>query len=343
MKKFLKTLQAIQDECLARSKDETESKPENLERPMVRSVSFEIGDKKWKTIQTNLAEHAKDWRRFRKDPNKVVIEKNLLFNSLIFMPDFFLFRTKEDDDCDATFINTTSEFIDLRPVKKTNWLILTFIIVAMLGLYFIFAGALNRNISIFFAVIYVLIIFLVASKVNERHRLKLANWQRVLREDPGILFKRVITSKRELNNRDFGYIESLIQINLRRSHFFSSNYQKIIYKSFGLANKMKSEISWLWYFGEATRNKDLFEVKNLDNESSGSYSPIKITLGITGSNILPVIETEHSFIFCLDDFSDKMDEFGNTGEQALLKIRKKMIDPTGNIGKYDMFRPYYFT
>jgi len=75
------------------------------------------------------------------------------------------------------------------------------------------------------------------------------------------------------------------------------------------------------------------------------YIEINIEIKSKSSNLLPIIETENSFIFCLDYFSDEMEESYKNLEKVdefLQDLRQEMINPEKTIASDDMFRAYRF-
>jgi len=114
MKKILQELQSIQDECIGRiKKEENGQLPKRVAGALIRSVKNTTTWEEWNLIRENIDNHSKDWRRFQKDPNKIVLEKNFFFNTLKKMGGLFIFRPSDDNG--ATYINPSDFFLTSKP------------------------------------------------------------------------------------------------------------------------------------------------------------------------------------------------------------------------------------
>jgi hypothetical protein len=335
MKKLLKELGSIQDACLGRSKNATGN------NVMIRSVNDDASHQEWRLIHKNIVGHTKDWKRFRSDPNKVVLEKNFLFNSLTAMPNFFLFRPR--DDGNSIFIKPKEDFLASKPKKPRGLTFIFYIVFILLGLAVVKKG---NNIAgpIIFASIFFVLLLIVKNSFKKNYEKRRQAWLQSFQDCPEAFFSNAIASKRELSGFCSGFIETILKLKIDRySHCFYE-YKKIIDKTFHVAAQMKGQIAWLWCFEKSIKQRYSFTIysfaiKNITPTISEN-TLIELSLDIRGSNIVPAIETEYSFIFCLDDFTDKMDE--DVNKEVLASIKDRAISPDGNIGKDDLFRAYRF-
>ena len=337
MKKLLKELQNIQDECLGRSKNSTGSNAEQKGDTMIRSVDGRISHQEWRHIHDNVFQHTRDWKRFRSDPNKVVLEKNFLFNSLGMMQNFFIFRIK--DDSDLTFIRPKDDVLDSKPKDYQGWVAFIFIILLIAMVSFSISMSNNIAAPLTSATVCVILLMITKNRINKNYQQRWRAWRESLENNPEAFFSDVVTSKRELSGFAFGFIETILKLSIKNHCRFFYQYQKILDKTFHIAAQTKGQIAWLWCFDKSIKQRYSFAIKNITPTISERLV-IELSLDIQGSNIIPAIETEHSFIFCLDHFSDEMDE--DINKTVLLSIKDRAISQDGNVGKDDLFRAYGF-
>jgi hypothetical protein len=342
MKKFLKNLQDIQDECIdGVKKSKVSQLPGTVAGVTIHSVGQHISREEWNQMRENISQHSKDWRRFKNDPNKIVLEKNFFINCLNFMQGFYIFRPIDDNG--KTYIKVKDSFFESKP-KQSEWLSslpIMLMIITILG-----PCLLSMLISnyFFFGLILIPLAFLIQKRNNSFMKKEEAKWQKSFTNRPGVILPSSVFSKKyhglaksectiiEKNTR-----ESLVKINLNESPFLD-DYRAILSKTLEIARDTKGEIAWLWQFGPYTLPKDDFSITYQDFIGRTLDQTLCINIDVKSSNILPIIETDHSFIFCLDYFSDEMEQYYSISDGMIETLRKKTKNSSGTTINDDLFR-----
>ena|GEM_PF-2162937 len=335
MKNFLKSLQDIQDECIGRVKKQDISQlPDKVAGASVHSVSNHISREEWNQMRENISQHSKDWRRFKNDPNKIVLEKNFFINCLNFMQAFFIFRPIDDDG--KTYIKVNDSFFKSKP-KDPQWRYLI-PFTAMLTLVVLsFFAFLYINNYFLIGLIFLPASFILVNKKNKAREVEEDKWQKSFTNHPSKLLPSRIFSKLKNEFREKNNLESLVKISLDESPFFD-DYRAMLNKTLEIARQTKGRIAWVWQFGPYTLLKDDFSITYHDFCGRILDQTLHVGINIKSSNIIPIIETERSFIFCLDNFSYEMEKYYSIPDGMIETLRSKTINSTKTVASDDLFR-----
>jgi len=325
MKKFLKKLQNVQDECVENLKARAEAINLGKVSGTLIRVADGIDFESWKEIRRNIKNHFSDKKRFKEDPEKVVIEKNFLLNSLQLQKGFFVFRPLNDDG--RTYLEANEEFLSSRPAAKSEWPLLLLIIIVA-SIFFGFGASPYYFLGLIFLPIMIRLDNLSSKREKEEQK----NWIESFTNNPAVILSESMCSGP--NKPGEQQLESFVKINLLNSPFYDE-YKKIIHKTVDIACQTKGRIAWLWCYDEQVA--DDFSVSYSDFNIYGvKDGSLNIKINILSSNIIPVVETEASFIFCLDNFSAEMDTY----EEGILfeKLKYKIKDWRNGYYKDDLFK-----
>ncbi len=332
MKNFLERIQGIQDQCINRFKKKDPALIGKISGATIRGIEGGVSFTEYRKIMQNVDDHSKDWRRFKEDPNKVVIEKNFLLNSLDLIGGFLIFRPINDEG--QTYIQVSPEFCSSIPKSSYNYrLIFIAVICGILTL--------AALISLSFLVLLCLIIAMfVADRriVAENKRIK-KEWEENRAKHPNSLFSAASCSFREMASR--GRIKASVNVNLSDCPF-ERQYNKMLNELAISAHQMNGRIVWLWRYSRSASSLDslnfLYQESNL-KDYRNAY--IDLTLNIKSSNLVPAIETENSFIFFFDNFTEKMEKDSPRDYSSFFKhLTSQIRNESGTILKDDMFKPY---
>ena len=169
MKEFLQNLQAIQDECIGRiKKQEVGQLPNKIAGASVHSVSNHISYEEWGQMRENISQHSKDWKRFKNDPDKIVLEKNFFINCLNVMQAFYIFRPTNDDG--KTYIKINDYFFKSKPKTSQPDLFIIFITSAAILL---FSAILTGHIYLYVpGILCICLAFWFSNKKNKAQKIK---------------------------------------------------------------------------------------------------------------------------------------------------------------------------
>ncbi len=337
MKQYLKTVAKAQEFLVNKLKGKKEpsslSKIAGANLPGNGKISFSDYGK----IIDNINGHTKEWRRFKNDPNKIVIEKNFLMNclNLGYDKNFFLFRTCDDEG--LTFIDIPKDFFRLKPTEPNDMSFPNSMMQILILFLSIIAGIMGS--SYFFFCLLIIPIWLFLERRNwKKIQKKKVEWKQMYENQPNLLLYNQPYSFPK-DRRVSGY-RSGTKTKLNIS--FNENVNRMAYeKTLNAltvdAHQMKGKIAWLWFYS-----------KSVSNElSSVSYDDknIEITLGFNLKNyyLIPAIETEYSFIFSLEHFSsgELMDKYEYAHNETAYFIDTILLDTEkGTVGmSEEMFSP----
>lgn len=342
MKKFLKSLQDIQDECIDEvRKSKASQLPDTVAGVTIHSVGQHVSREEWDQMRENISEHSKDWKRFKNDHNKIVLEKNFFINCLDFMQAFYIFRPIDDDG--KTYIKVNDYFFKSKP-KDPQWrYLIPFITIITLVVLSFFAFLYINNYFLI-GLIFLPASFILVNKKNKAREIEEEKWQKSFTNRPGTILAPSVFSKKysglekseciiiEKNTR-----ESLVKISLDKSPFLD-DYRAILCKTLEIARQTKGQIAWVWQFGPYTLLKDDFSIAYQDFFGRTLDQTLRIGINVKSSNIMPIIETEHSFIFCLDYFSDEMEKYYSIPDGMIETLSKKTKNSSGTTINDDLFR-----
>jgi hypothetical protein len=340
MKIFLQKLQDIQDECIGRvKKQEISQLPDKVAGATVHSVSNHISREEWDKMRENIAKHSKDWRRFKNDPNKVVLEKNFFINCLSLTQGFFIFRPMDNDG--KTYIKVNDFFFGSKPKDSQPYLLATFLVLACaLILTSVYYSPWLSILGIFF----IPLAILAERKRIKGQKIKEKEWQESFTNHPGVILPPAVFSKKETVFAGSSNLimeknvrESLVKISLEKSPFFN-DYQAILSKTLDIARNPKGQIAWLWQFGPHSLLGDDFSITYQDFIGRTLDQTLCINIDVRSSNILPIIETENSFIFCLDSFSEEMEKHYVIPAGIVETLKSKTMNPSKTVATDDLFR-----
>ncbi len=332
MKQFLERLQIIQDECIGRIKGQKKiSLLTNVSGAKIRSIEGGLSFAEWKHLADNIQNHSKDWRRFKEDPDKIVIEKNFLLNSLKLTGDFFVFRPV--NDCGDTYIQVLTNFYSMMPKNKRIHGSLYLLVVILFSI-------LGFKISAYFFYGFSLLPIMLwcNNKLKKTNIKKKSEWEKMHSEHSHLLFSFAPCSFREKRcywTRKY----ARIKIDLS-SCLFEEEYRDMIEELAVSAQQMKGKIVWLFKYRGLKLNPDIFTFAYEKNAGEVN-DEININIAIKGSGILPGIETENSFIFFLDHFSEEMEKAHRTHDHVFDMLTSKTKNEGGNVKKDDLFKENY--
>lgn len=336
MKSFLKKIQNIQDGCVERIKGQKDnSLLADIAGTKIRSIDGGISFTEWKHLADNIHGNSKDWRRFKEDPNKVVIEKNFFLNAIKLTNDYFIFRPK--NDAGATGINVNDEFYSSMPKnKKIGWKLFLFIPLLTLMLATYFSVYYFSNFSVLPIMIWCIVIPLMIRYNKHLKKVsadKKAEWENEYSKKPYLLLDNAPCSFK----KDFDKWRKMACVKIDLSYCpFRCEYEKILNELASSAHQMKGDIVWLWRYRTLPLNPDLFNFSYENLHDSNNF--INIRLDIKSGNIIPAIETENSFIFFLDYFSDEMEKNHYNYDFVFDVIKSKTQNPHGNVKRDDLFK-----
>ena len=325
MKNFLKKLQNVQDECLENLKVRAEEINLGKVSGTLIRVADGINFESWQEIRKNIKNHFSDQKRFKEDSGKVIIEKNFLLNSLKLQKGIFVFRPLNDDG--KTYLEANQDFLGSRPAAKSLWhLLLLLVIIPCIFLGFWVSP------YYFLGLIFLPIMIWLNNLSGKREKEEQKKWIDSFMNNPDAILSESMCSGP--NKPGEKQLQSFVKINLLDSPFYD-DYKKILHKTVDIACQTKGRIAWLWCYDEQVA--DDFAVSYSDYNSYGTKDRLlNIKINILTSNIMPVVETEASFIFCFENFSAEM----NTYEEGILfaKLKHKIKDQLNGYYKDDMFK-----
>ncbi len=347
MKKFLRAIAAVQSGVIAGLYQKKEPSllhkigGAELEN---ESKSDTINFEEYEEIIKNLKGHKSDWQRFQLDENKVVLEKNLLFNVLKTLnvnespskcPPFIVLRP--GNDTGLTHVNLPDGF--LKPLIIQTWFVDIFaLIVAAYGLYM---GVTKNGGYLLLLLVTIFLLWAIRAwrKASKKDK---SEWEEQFTKHPSHLFGNSLCTYPTWS-RSCWYLKSVrVVFNFLSYNPFKERYVKMLNALVINASNMHGRIAWFWYYSErfqTLRGKILSEVKSsqlIDThffsvKSSPSVIDYKISIGT--SRLVSVVETKYSFIFYLDYFTEDMDESENMPEYKKLVESKK-----SNIFNESLFR-----
>lgn len=325
MKNFLRKLQNVQDECLENLKDRAEAINLGKVSGTLIRVADGIDFENWKEIRRNIKNYFSDQKRFKEDPGKVVIEKNFLLNALQLQKGFFVFRPLNDDG--KTYLEANQDFLGSKPTTKSLWH-MSLLLIIIPCVFFGF----GRSPYYFLGLIFLPIMIWLDNLSSKQEKEEQKDWIESFVNNPDAILSESMCSGP--NKPGEKQLQSFVKINLQNSPFYDE-YKKIINKTVDIAWQTKGRIAWLWCYDEQV--VDDFTVSYSEYNSHGMKDgSLNIKINILNSNIMPVVETEASFIFCFENFSAEMDTY----EEGVLfaKLKHKIKDSSNGYYKDDLFK-----
>lgn len=281
----------------------------------------------------------KDYRRFAKDSNKIVLEKFFLLNTLAISGKFVLLRPITSDGL-LTF-PLTKEIEKVNPEGDSFWapvlLTLGIVICVSIGLITITSSFSDYPITIIpliWAASITLPAWLLGKIIDWRHKAKIEKFVRENAQNPKNVFGSHPCSdpleKRVIHDCIFRFY---FKVTFGR---FYKEQKRTIEITAAIVSKLKEnkgKFVWLYCYDSSIVKSPAFSFfmeKNKWRSNRFIYS----LNNLEGFQIIPAIETEHSFIFCLDHFTEAMEaEYGNLQNEAYEAVRSK-----GSGFSYDMFK-----
>ena len=335
MKKFLQSLQDIQDECIGRvKKQELVQLPDKVAGARVHSVSNCVSREEWEQMRGNISEHSKDWRRFKSDPNKIVLEKNFFINCLEFMQTFYVFRPIDDEG--RTYIKVSDFFFESKPQNKQWGYLIPFIIMMTMSVLS-FIAFVYINYYFLIGLVFLPFSIILINKKNKAREIEENNWQKSFTNRPSALLPPQIFSRFKKEFKEKNQLKSTVKIALDESPFFD-DYWSILSKTLEIARQTKGKVVWLWQYGVYSLLKDNFSIAYQDFNGRVLDQTLHIGINIKSSNIIPIVETEHSFIFCLDNFSDEMEKYYSIPVGMMDTLKSKTMNSAKTVANDDLFR-----
>ncbi len=271
------------------------------------SISFE----QYKRIITSVTEHTKEWRRFREDPNKIVLEKNFFLRYIDKASELYLFRP-EDDEGKVFFWLSLKKFRSLQAIKPevlcgvTRMLAIGCAIFGLLGLSGWFHSATLLPVAGVFAGIRIWL-----SLVFYPKRLKRA--EREFSCSPKELLQfRPCSNLYKRENFDgsafflWTKLEGSLVLKFSESKYWESFYSKILPAMIVDASRLKASISWLWYYGKDVCTSGPVVTLNPGEIMEKSVFAIRLEKK-DALTLIPVIETDSSYIFYTNYIEPEMD------------------------------------
>ena len=299
MKTFLKIVEKFQEEFIERFNEPNlsgEIAGVEISKPESSTILFSS----YKDTAQKIYGLLRDRRRFKNDPNKIVIEKNYFFNSLKINGGYFLFMPQEDSGLTAISLpRKYNQTITVPKERKIN------LIVYLAILLVLTASGIMINRFCLLGFLIMPFILWYDRKIRKESAAEMKGWEIYINQGESLLSAQPYSGTSGGHN----VIDCAINIALFECPF-QVNYEKMMNKVVPLANKMKGKIAWLWRYDSLPvlaapdRFSCLYKQWNGPNYCDG----FNINIHVRSSTILPVIETQNSFIFILDDFSKEMED-----------------------------------
>ena len=336
MKEFLEMLQAAQSQHVKTFKGETGSYPSSKVKinrvagatiTKLQGMSFEEYDETLEAID----KYSKEWRQFKNDPNKIVIEKNFMYHALDLINSFFLIRPINEHG--ETYINVTQRFFDTRPNRKKipPLVYLSAFVVSMIIL-----SELSTLIGIIFAVCSFFVIAFYDDRLRKKYPKNINAWENGYSENPSALIKYSPCSFTE--HTKYGWqMKSSVNIDFLQCPF-RSEYEKMISDLSTQTHKVNGKIVWFWRYRRLPETMDVSKFTYLEDHFNDS---IQLNINAVGSNIIPAIETKTSFIFFLDHYSQEMEKM-QFSDNIFSEISRLKDGRGGFSLKPNMFSPFEF-
>jgi hypothetical protein len=260
------------------------------------------------------------------------------------MQAFYVFRPI--DDYGNTYIQVSDSFFDSKPKDSTPYLLATFLILACA---LILAGIYYNPWFIVPGVICIPMAIWAERQRVKGQKIKEDSWQKSFTNRPGRILTSLVFSKKYSKFANLIFAKqkgavidkntraSVVKIDLTSSPFFN-DYKATIGKTLEIARQNKGDIAWLWEFGPYTVFGDDFSITYQDFHDRNLDQELHINLDVKTSNILPIVETEYSFIFCLDYFSDEMEKNYTIPDEIIEALSKKTKNSSGTTINDDLFR-----
>ncbi|MFZ2310178.1 MAG: hypothetical protein WAW11_01405, partial [Patescibacteria group bacterium] len=229
MKKFLQSLQCIQDECIDEVKKSKASQlPGTVAGVTIHSVGQHVSREEWEQMRKNISEHSKEWRKFSNDPNKIVLEKNFFINCLNFMQAFYVFRPI--DDYGNTYIQVSDSFFNSKPKSSAPNLLAVFLILACA---LILASVYYSPWLVIPGIFFIPIAIWAERQRVKKQKIKESDWQKSFTNRPGAILPPAVFSKKYSKFANLVFAKqkgavihkntraSVVKIDLTSSPFFS--------------------------------------------------------------------------------------------------------------------------
>ena len=320
MKKLLQAISDINSKLIVELKAKKEAY--SLGKIAGGNLDGNISFSEYQSIMTNIDGHSKEWRRFKENPNIIVIERNLFFNTLPFIENIFMFRPKNDKG--ETFIKLPTNFYNNMPTKNTLWLIILGIIVGCTVLASLY-------ISFYFLFCFLLTIPVLQKQkeTNCKYKVQYSAWEKLIGKNPSQLFY----SPPFYSFRKDKGMKTVLHVQSGSCCRYDKQYKAMLKQLTVNAHQFKGKIVWLWkYDHESNTRYDFLESKITQESDGGEILNLNL-IPLSGSSLVPAIETDYSIIFFLDYFSEEMEKDYNydsfTDKIAYIQRRGK------EFGEYD--------
>ena len=317
MKKFLKVIQSALLEQIAKAKTPS------LGGQISGAILSELDKRKmnysdFEKISKRINGYSGDQKRFKEDRSKIVIEKSFLLNALNLESGFFLFRPINNKG--ETFVALSSNFDFNRPkLLKIHWgvYLAISILIAVSGFL------LNKLIFIGFILLPAL--RMIAKKIYLSGRNNIEKWDNYYRNP----YKLLTSPAYSLHgDPQYNRTNCVVKINML-SCPFKEEYGMILSDLVTLINtkKVSGKIVWLWRFDfTSTRNDDVIYTSYKKSSCSKLFGDLRIDIDVSSSNLMPGIETENSFIFCIDNFTQEMEEEHELSPELVNDYKDELSD-----------------
>ncbi len=296
MKKVLLQIAAMQNAVIGTFENKTAG--QLLANVAGADLGGTIPHAEYKTILQNINGFSKDRSRFKEDSTKIVIEKNLLVHVIKNLDGHFIFRGMDANN--YLTIQTSAEFyktVRMR-VNKSDHRFLSYLMAALLLSAFITSMYLHSITGIVISVIVGMVVFFFHETIYRGKKEMHEGFAQ--RFNPEDLFARGYSDKSTvsiplINGGHFdGELKCKLTINLTPELGAESGidvwYRQTVCEMTILASKIKGEMAWLWKYRPESGLEIEDEVKFLANTP-------EIRIANYATRLLPVIETENSFIF----------------------------------------------
>jgi len=266
----------------------------------------------------------KDRRQYKNDPSKIVIQVDYFRNALLLSKGYFMFIPTGNSG--STNISVPYENRYQKPkYKKIDWFVyaLFFSPIAILGI--------NTSYFYFLGLIVMIPILGLADFGLRKHADKMkANWEEFINSPSQLLstFPYSCTSKYK------GNYNSIVEININDCPFKRA-YANMLSKLIDTSAQTNGKIVWLWRFDDLAKSGDSFRACYDEWESGNYFSGIKIHISLRSSYLMPAVQTENSYIFFLDEFSDEMEEAHLINPPDLKTFEKNLIERGKSIANTD--------
>ncbi len=295
MKNMLLKIQEVQKQIMS-ALDKKD--PTKLSQAAGENYDAHITFAEHEQIAANYAAFKNDWSRFKEDSTKIVIEKNLLIHMLRNLHGYFLFRKLNKKN---RFIIPVDPIFKIRANRTIGTeehaaiFIVIFLIFGMLG-------ALFANAHLWLALcsdITLGVISIILNEVGYRRQRKFQD-KMATAFSPEELFKGLVTSVSPVSgHQPTDKLACTLSINATPELNLPSEvdawYQYAFTDANVIAMRTDGQVGWLWNYKQ----------KNLKIVDEVTFTTGIPTLAIKNyaNCLLPVVETNSSFIFCLPNIN----------------------------------------